>query len=96
MDIRCPKCGEPWDNDTIHERVAELNAETVGDAGQRLVHFSYRTVAADFRKRGCAALGTDCWNGAVDTEAAEAAATLYELLGDDMDGAAAMLDDLGF
>lgn len=80
MDIRCPKCGEPWDHDELHEQ-ASLDGR------------SYDDVAAEFRARGCAAFdGARCTVPA-DSEMAEAAQTLYDLLGDDMDGAASMLED---
>lgn len=46
----------------------------------------------EFTARGCAALGAVCaprWNRA----RASASATLLELLGDDVDGVAALLED---
>lgn len=46
-DIICRFDGEPWDNDTIHEEVAErayLGEET-----------TYSAVAAEFNQKGCAA-----------------------------------------
>lgn len=90
MDIRCPKCGEPWDLDTIHEAADEQDS-------------TYEKVSADFRSRGCVAFG---WGGC-STPSTEvdahyglppqvAAGALYDLLGDDLDGAAAMLEDMGF
>ncbi len=99
MDIICPKCGEPWDLDTIHDRVAELNDDP--PTGETPVTF--KSVSADFRRLGCAALGEPCEDQAAGDDevptgpgglsAAEAAATIYELLGDDMDGAASLLED---
>lgn len=91
MDIRCPRCGEPWDFDTLHEAAAENDS-------------TYEKVAADFRRRGCVALFGDACspdpnepvNPRTGLKASEAAATLYDLLGDDMDGAAALLEDEGF
>jgi hypothetical protein len=89
MDLYCPKCGEPWDNDEFHDVAAEIDS-------------TYAKVAADFRSRGCEALGTRHGDYQVETDstygltAAQAAGALYELLGDDMDGAAAMLEDMGF
>lgn len=76
MDILCPKCGEPWDHDTLHE-VAEDSDKP------------YDTVAADFRARGCEALGTKHSAG----EAHPVISAVYDMLGDDMDGAASMLED---
>lgn len=51
---------------------------------------TYREVAGDFRNRGCEALGTSHGSG----KPSAAADVLYELMGDDMDGAAAMFEDL--
>jgi hypothetical protein len=69
----------------------------------------FREVQREFQSKGCAALAgafgaVECTPETSDAERdrtfgltrGEASAALYELLGDDMDGAAAMLDDLGF
>jgi len=77
MDIRCPNCSEPWDHDELHYAAEDR-------------HSTYERVAADFRVRGCPALGGTCNRDGRPSVAAQAA---YELLGDDMDGAAAMLAD---
>jgi len=89
MDIYCPRCGEPWDHDTLHEEVGARVSE-----GRKA---SYATVAAEFRRRGCEALesyGAPCNPEGIGSGYAEAASALYDLLGDDMDGAAAMFEDL--
>ncbi len=88
MDIYCPKCGEPWDNDSLHEAAAELNEEA-RSLGERPV--TYDTVARDFRDRGCLALGERC--GKPNPEIAKAAAAVYAFSGDDMDGAASDFED---
>lgn len=82
MDIYCSKCGEPIDSYELHD---------VADADG----VSYETVASNFRKDGCKALGYKC-NTEPSRGHAVAAEAMYELLGDDMDGAATMLDDLDF
>ncbi len=83
MDIYCPKCGEPLDNDCLHDEADEQG-------------ISYAEVAANFRAKGCEAL-TVYGNGepCVPTGSYRAAAmdALYDLLGDDMDGAASMMED---
>lgn len=70
----------------------------------------YNQVSAEFRTKGCKALkhitgGESCipvpraedeTDSVYGLTRSEAAGALYELLGDDMDGAAAMLDDLNF
>lgn len=50
---------------------------------------TYSEVASDFRNRGCEALGDSHGEGAPNPYAS----ALYDLLGDDMDGAAAMMED---
>lgn len=99
MDLYCPKCGEPWEFDSLHDE-----AQARKEAGN--YEASYDTVSADFRSRGCEAMhaGFDgrCSTPSTQTDRAfgltrqDAASALYDVLGDDMDGAAAMLDDMGF
>lgn len=59
----------------------------------------FRTVSAEFRTKGCNALvlafGKQSHCVPVHNLRTAAAGALYELLGDDMDGAAAMLEDAG-
>lgn len=87
MDLYCPKCGEPYDNDEFHF-IAEENGT------------SYKEVAADFRIRGCEAIGTSHNVPSTETDKTygltrqEASSALYDLLGDDMDGAASMMDGM--
>lgn len=87
MDIICPNCGEMWDHDTLHEEAEESG---------RL----YVAVMRDFQQRGCNALEAfiggpvlDCKPSANTAARAQVASAMYDLLGDDMDGAAAMLED---
>jgi hypothetical protein len=93
MDIHCRICGEPWDNDTFHEAADEQEK-------------TYRDVMRDFQRRGCIAIGWQSQPCQVDPDAprdrtfgltaAEASGVLAEMLGDDTDGAMAMLEDLRF
>ena len=85
MDIMCRICGEPWEIDTFHD-VAEDEGITFDEATRR------------FRADGCFATGwyskpcepsTDPQQRATNMIAGE----LMDLLGDDVDGAAAMLED---
>jgi hypothetical protein len=87
MDIYCPRCGEPWDMDELHFEAEDRAARGDKDA-------TYESVARDFRRRGCAALGGQC-SDSPNTDRAEAASILYDMLGDDLDGAAALLEDMG-
>jgi hypothetical protein len=62
----------------------------------------FRDAQRDFQARGCVALGGECGEPSTGTDAVfgltrqDAAAALYDVLGDDTDGAAAMLEDMGF
>lgn len=99
MDVYCPNCGEPWDHDSMHEEVEARGLDA-----------TYDQIAAEFRRRGCAALiagfgMSDCARRTIaaegrgvltrsaETAEARAARVVYDVLGDDMDGAAAMLED---
>lgn len=84
MDIYCCKCGEPVELDYIHDVVADRIA--AGDTAA-----TYSIVAAEFRRTGCPAIGGSC---NTDTVAHPAVSAMYDLLGDDMDGAAAMMEDM--
>jgi hypothetical protein len=83
MDIYCGKCGEPWDMDTFHD--VALDEGT-----------TWNRVAAKFRQIGCNALsGTQC-NPNGDVTRATVASALMDVLGDDMDGLAAMMADYDY
>ncbi len=88
MDIQCVKCGEPWDMDCLHDAVAERGLGHLrGDAYER----EFRKVSAEFRKLGCSVLGGRCPEG---VKAHPGVAVAYDVFGDDLDGAASMLEDL--
>lgn len=77
MDIRCIICGEPWDLDELRY-IAEEEGLT------------YSKVRADFFSRGCVVLGA---NPCRATESGMVAGLIADLMGDDLDGMASMLDD---
>jgi hypothetical protein len=86
MDIRCPRCSEPWDLDELHY-VYRGDDKIPFDEARQL-----------FYKIGCAAMDGDTLpscNERVDLRT-EATAVIYDLLGDDIDGAAALLDDFEY
>lgn len=84
MDIYCPRCGEPWDLDSLHEEAA------VSDR-------TFQTVRRDFATRGCkaleAAFGATCAYTLTEDQSAMIR-EIYATNGDDVDGAAADLEDL--
>jgi hypothetical protein len=81
MDINCPKCGEPWDMDELHY-VAEENQTTFTEEVKK------------FSTAGCQVFdGQPCTEPA-DRTRALAAAVALELLGDDVDGIAAFMEDM--
>jgi hypothetical protein len=87
MDIRCPRCTEPWDLDTLHD-TAEANGVT------------FAAVRRAFYADGCAALTQPGWVIApcepVDSPQAAMLGVLAELMGDDVDGYCADAEDLIF
>lgn len=93
-DITCPKCWEAWDLDTIHEEVSARNEDGI-DA-------SFNEVVRSFQGKGCVtfvALGVDpdeCVRSDATAARALAAATMYDLLGDDIDGVIEMLEDFDY
>ena len=78
MDIYCPKCGEPWDIDSLHDTDADL---------------SFREAQAVFRNDGCGVLfgGRPC--GSTTAARQNVMAAVYDLMGDDLDGCASMFED---
>lgn len=90
MDIRCIRCGEPWEMDTLHEVAAEQLYEAGMTAyTDREYMDKYQVVKKDFLKRGCVALGGD----PCEKTANPLIGAIYDILGDDLDGAAAEFED---
>lgn len=102
MDLLCKMCREPWDNDSLHEEVAERIRDGINTRdGQP----TYTQVAREFATFGCGALGAftgkydvddqghmsinRCPDGKVDP----VIDAVYDLMGDDTDGAMSMFED---
>jgi hypothetical protein len=85
MDIHCRNCGEPWENETLHEVAQEMGT-------------TYSKVAKDFSAKGCKAFdGSDYETSHCTADSrAEARGLLADLLGDDLDGYASTMDDLEY
>jgi hypothetical protein len=80
MDIPCPICGEPWDTDEFHFAAEEQNT-------------TYKELSHEFQRKGCEVLGGGAYCEPVTNNRTAAAAAMYELMGDDLDGVASMLED---
>lgn len=92
MDIYCPRCGEPTDIDYLHE--VALVREENGTPGA-----TFRDVMRDYQCRGCVALGDSQCDPADNPRAAFmalAAGAMFDVCGDDIDGAASLLGDLAW
>lgn len=79
MDIRCRKCAEPIDMDELHDIAIDTGT-------------TFHEVQRSFVQYGCVALGMVC-NTQADTELAAISGALFDMLGDDIDGVASMLED---
>jgi hypothetical protein len=96
MDMICPVCEEPFDNDCLHE-VAKENSNPGGLKDRPK---TYNEVARLFRTKGCgvAFAGTSYDNTkycvATNSGRSEALGMLAELMGDDTDGYMAMAEDM--
>ena len=83
MDINCPKCAEPIDNEEFHY-VAKAEGIT------------YNEVVRGFRKIGCPMVNMQCNEETTHSYRAQAAGAMFELMGDDIDGVSAMMDDFEY
>lgn len=83
MNLACRHCGDTYDIDTLHDQAAADNK-------------TFDEVRADFYARGCEVLDGHHHNEPLDPDKADGITAIYELLGDDVDGAAALLEDFGF
>lgn len=84
MDLLCPKCREPWDNDSLHEEVKErIDAKESAD---------YKKVYREFVQKGCEALGA-AHNSETLGDIDPVLAEIYTVAGDDVDFAASMIQE---
>ena len=105
MDITCPRCSEPWYMDALHDAIDMKYPGRPWDDGsgthnQTAYDPYYTAMSETFRTKGCGVAFADLMGelevpcNRVDTDRTRSARLLYDLLGDDLDGAAAMLEDL--
>ena len=113
MDIRCPRCGEPWDMDCLHEEVLYRNpskpwyveTKPEGDVyawldkqtnlwySQAVYSTYFEPVSKEFRRNGCVALTSYNTTVCDKFEGSGLVSAIYDILGDDLDGIAAELED---
>ena len=83
MDIYCPVCGEPWDNDTLHDYAEEFDS-------------TYEKVWHSFRDNGCGVAFAE-WKIISCVKRNNMRTTymsaLSEIMGDDVDGIMSMMED---
>ena len=77
MHIYCPRCGEPWDNDEFHD----------------VENLSYKQAIAKFYSKGCGLVFGNKQCEERETERGTLSVALREVLGDDVDGIAAELEE---
>jgi hypothetical protein len=83
MDIPCPRCGEPWEIDSLHDAAEDLD-------------YDYAEAARAFARRGCAVmLGRHAGTACDRDDLADTRYDLADLAGDDLDGWAADIADFG-
>lgn len=83
MDIYCTRCGEPWDMDTLWD-IAEDNDITYDEAHKL------------FLKQGCLAIDDTIKCNVQNKQISSMYAVLADLMGDDVDGIAATLEDFEY
>lgn len=89
MDLYC-KCGEPWEMDSLHD-VCE---DRIHAGDERNYEDIWREVKNDFRKHGCQIFG--CNHSEVpERNKHSLQEALFEVMGDDIDGVASMMEDYG-
>ena len=104
MDIYCSICAEPWDMDSIHEEIdlRQNSGLMPKTANQAEYDPLYAKVRNEFTTKGCRALsyaypdGEGWCKPSANPKAAfraELASAMYDLMGDDLDGVASIMDD---
>jgi len=101
MDIYCPKCGEPWDIDELHDVIThrgydyEAAKRSIPDSNERQKAYErewFNPLMKEFRTKGCGSVfGSDCVP--VNSERTMVSQAAFDLMGDDVDGIASMMDD---
>jgi hypothetical protein len=88
QDVYCPVCGEPWENDTLHEYAQERG-------------ITYKEVFNTFFTEGCAEAFSEwgissCEKSEESSLRASASSVLFDILGDDVDGIISTMSDMEY
>lgn len=84
MDVYCAKCAEPWDVYTVYHELGDCDD---GNTSNKEAHALFA------KGQGCPSCR---WGKDAPKERplkAEASSVMMDLLGDDLDGVASMMDD---
>jgi len=110
MTLACRFCGELWTTDSFHTEVrARLAGAYWEDLPEETRHWGvrgteqayqqlYAKVVHEFTAIGCRALGVyeaPCTDTSTSRDDLDEVGLIYDLLGSDLDEAAAMLEDMG-
>lgn len=109
--MRCPKCGEPWDLDMLHEQISDEYGDEVETLRKKYENHPRRyryddPFQAEYEKKFFKPMKDKFYkegcrafysrcNEIVNKEAAMFSSALEDMLGDDVDGIEAMLGDMG-
>jgi hypothetical protein len=98
MDIYCPKCGEPFEIDTLHEFVAEqYPSEPWKDENGKYNQAEYERIFDitydAFKLVGCNAINFPHNKETLNPQKNGIYGILMEFAGDDIDFAASMMDE---
>ena len=107
MDIYCTICAEPWDMDSLHEEIdlRQNDGRMPVTSNQKEYDPLYSQIRREFTTKGCRALtyaypdGEGWCKPSTNPKAqfrAELSSAMYDLMGDDLDGVASMMDDYDY
>ncbi len=98
MDVRCSRCGEPWDTECLHDEVSFRNPQKPwkfkdGTFLSGVYDQYFQTMKQEFRLKGCASLTSYTTGECTRTPSASIYGELMDFAGDDIDFAAGMMED---
>lgn len=96
-DVYCVRCGEPWDMDTLHEEIEYRYPDRPWEDESNYEEY-FSKINREFHEKGCQAITSyevgPCLPASESQKMrGSISSMLYEMLGDDIDGIAASLED---